>query len=218
MPSQPPGAVPPPGPHHGPPKWAWWVVGILVPVLGLSVTLITQTGNNAARSEPPSSAPRASAAAETPVAADPTDSPPADDTVTTASPPPSPSKASPKVLRTGNFSMHEGDYADLEHGTVGKSVKSSDFAVTGGVDDFSPMSGRVAEPAGGATPKTCTDALTDYPHDGASMDYGLEGTWFCLPTSANHLAAVEWMGDFENEGARFHFIVWDVPAPPAADR
>lgn len=214
MPSHPPLPTPP-APGHGPPRWAWWVVGILIPVLGLIVTLITQSGNNSPRD----AATQPSAAAvepvtpetptsETPATADPSEST-ADDVVT-VSPSPSPSQASAKILRTGDFTLARGHSADLEHGTVGTSVKNPDMAWHGG-DEFSAMNGRVADTWRGATPTICAKAL-DSPRSTGWMVAGLEGTWFCMPTSANHLAAVEWLGDGEG-GLQFHYIVWDVTAP-----
>lgn len=220
MPAQPPRPVPPPpagppsppAPGHGAPKWAWWVVGILIPVLGLVVTLITQSWTNSSRITPPSSsaAPKESVAPEGPSPADPTESPTTGDGVTTLSPSPSPSQASVKILRTGDFTLSRGYSADLEHGTVGETVESPDMAWNGG-DEFSAMNGRVADTHRGATPKICAKAL-DSSRSTGWMVAGLEGTWYCMPTSANHLAAVEWLGSGDG-GPRFHYILWDVTAP-----
>lgn len=227
MPSQPPRpAVPPepapPEPSHGPPKWSWWVVGILIPVLGLIVTLVTQSGNNSSRGAGPSVSPAASEEAESPKApatadasetADPDESPA--DGVTTPSPSSSPGTA-PNILKTGDFTLPQGHSADLEHGSVGETVKAPDMSWPGN-SDFSAMNGRVAEPAGGATPTTCEEALTgDEVTATGDMSYGKEGWWYCMPTSANHLAAVEWLGN-SKAGKRFHYIVWDKPAPAAAN-
>lgn len=213
MPSQPPRPVPPesPEPSHGPPKWAWWVVGILIPVLGLVVTLIAQSGTSSSRGAPaPSSTEsRGLPTPETSATADPSETP-ADDVVTTLSPLPSPSKAAAKILRTGDFTLIEGYSADLEHGTVGASVKNPDMAWTGG-DEFAAMNGRVADTSQGATPKICAKALDNSSSTGWMVS-GLEGTWFCMPTSANHLAAVEWLG-LGDGGNRYHYIIWDVTAP-----
>ncbi|MCX5398116.1 hypothetical protein OHA55_14220 [Streptomyces sp. NBC_00102] len=74
------------------------------------------------------------------------------------------------------------------------------------------MNGRVAEPSEGATPKVCAHVLLAFPQATGNMNSGLEGTWFCMPTSANHLAAVTWLGQ-GHDGMRFHYIVWDTPAP-----
>ncbi|MFD6528454.1 hypothetical protein [Streptomyces sp. NPDC060184] len=228
-PQEPPRAAPPepPRPDHAPPKWSWWVVGILVPVLGLIVTLIVQTGNSTSRDPlaPPSAASRDSAESATPAGSgtsettDPDGTPADDDTLTSPSPSPSeaspsepsPSEPSTKILRTGDFTLAEGNSADLEHGTVGASVESPDMAWSGG-GSFSVLNGRVAEPSQGATPRVCADMLLTFPHVTAEMNYGLEGTWYCMPTSANHLAAVAWLGR-GHDGMRFHYIVWDTPAP-----
>ncbi|MFF7363837.1 hypothetical protein [Streptomyces sp. NPDC008125] len=189
-----------------------------MPVLGLIVTLVVQTGNNTSRDPlaPPSAAARDSAEPGSPVApgtsetAAPAETP-ADDVVTTTSPSPSPSEGSAKILRTGEFTLAEGTSADLEHGTVGASVASPDMAWSGG-GSFSALNGRVAEPSQGATPKVCDHVLRTFPQPTGEMNSGLEGTWFCMPTSANHLAAVAWLGRGE-DGMRFHYIVWDTPAP-----
>ncbi|MGW2278243.1 hypothetical protein [Streptomyces sp. NPDC001770] len=228
MPAQPPRPAPqetprpappePPRPDHGPPKWSWWVVGILVPVLGLIVTLVVQAGNNASRDPlaPPSAAAQDSAEPESPASPGTSETPgpaetPAGDVVTTAPPSPSPSQGSAKILRTGEFTLAEGNSADLEHGTVGASVESPDMAWSGG-GSFSALNGRVAEPSEGATPKVCDHVLRAFPQPTGEMNSGLEGTWFCMPTSANHLAAVAWLGR-GTDGMRFHYIVWDTPAP-----
>ncbi|MFQ6144186.1 hypothetical protein ACLMNJ_14040 [Streptomyces seoulensis] len=190
-------------------------------MLGLVVTLITQSGNNSPRDaaaqpsapsvEPvtPETPTSETPTSETPATADPSEST-ADDVVTTVSPSPSPSQTSAKILRTGDFTLARGHSADLEHGTVGPSVKNPDMAWHGG-DEFSAMNGRVADTQKGATPKICAKAL-DSPRSTGWMVAGLEGTWFCMPTSANHLAAVEWLGDGEG-GLQFHYIVWGVTAP-----
>ncbi|MEU3658646.1 hypothetical protein AB0E77_02590 [Streptomyces sp. NPDC032940] len=210
----------PPQPVHGAPRWAWWVVGILVPVLGLVVTLINQSGNAPSHSSPapPAPAPAASAAPGTSAAEDPsepaTDEPAADEAVTTLSPSPSPSRTSAEILKRGDFSLAEGDSADLEHGTVGPSVASPDMSWSGG-DEFSAMNGRVSTSSSGATPRACAHVLEAFPRATGWMAAGTEGTWFCMPTSANHLAAVEWLGSDEN-GMRFHYIVWATPAPEDA--
>lgn len=217
MPSQPPRPTlpeppAPPEPGHGPPKWSWWVVGIVIPVFGLVVTLITQSGNNGSHGAPVTSP----TTTQEQAAADPTETPtqtPADDVVTTLSPSPSPSKTT-KILKTGDFTLLKGYSADLEHGTVGASVKNPDMAWNGS-DEFSAMNGRVADTHEGATPKTCAEAL-DSPSSTGWMVSGLEGTWFCMPTSANHLAAVEWLGSGDG-GIRYHYIVWDMTAPSGDD-
>ncbi|MER5748202.1 hypothetical protein [Streptomyces sp. NPDC002225] len=181
-------------------------------MLGLVVTLITQSWTNSSRITPPSSsaAPKESVAPEGPSPADPTESPTTGDGVTTLSPSPSPSQASVKILRTGDFTLSRGYSADLEHGTVGETVESPDMAWNGG-DEFSAMNGRVADTHRGATPKICAKAL-DSSRSTGWMVAGLEGTWYCMPTSANHLAAVEWLGSGDG-GPRFHYILWDVTAP-----
>lgn len=203
MPSRPPRPIPPER-GHVPPKWAWWVVGILIPVLGLVVTLIAQSGTSSSRGAPvPSSTGSGGLPApERAVTADPSETP-ADDVVTTLPPPASPSEAPVKILRTGDFTLIEGYSADLEHGTVGVSVKNPDMAWSGG-DEFSALNGRVADTSRGATPKTCAKALDNSSSTGW-MVAGLEGTWFCMPTSANHLAAVEWLG-LGDGGNRYHYI------------
>ncbi|WP_225835549.1 hypothetical protein [Streptomyces sp. NK08204] len=180
-------------------------------MLGLVVTLITQSGNGSSRGAlaPSSKVSQEPVTPETPTAVDPGEST-ADGTVTTLSPSPSPSKTPVKILRTGDFTLSRGYSADLEHGTVGASVKSPDMAWNGG-DEFSAMNGRVADTHEGATPKICAKALDD-PRSTGWMVYGLEGTWYCMPTSANHLAAVEWLGD-SADGPQFHYILWDVTAP-----
>ncbi|WP_416965086.1 hypothetical protein [Streptomyces sp. Agncl-13] len=181
-------------------------------MFGLVVTLITQSGNNGSHGAPVTSP----TTSQEQAAADPTETPtetPADDVVTTSSPSPSPSQTT-KILKTGDFTLLDGYSADLEHGTVGASVKNPDMAWDGG-DEFSAMNGRVADTRKGATPKTCAEAL-ESPSSTGWMVPGLEGTWFCMPTSANHLAAVEWLGS-EDGGIRYHYIVWDMTAPSGDD-
>ncbi|MGW0855299.1 hypothetical protein [Streptomyces sp. NPDC002690] len=193
-------------------------MGILVPVLGLVVTLVVGTSGSASRGvlAPPSAtagdptAPGASAPTGAPESAAP-DETPADDVVTSSSPSPSPSETSTKVIKRGDFTLTEGSSANLEHGVVGTSVPSPDMAWSGG-ESFSPLNGHVADSPKGATPRECAHMLTAFPQATGEMNTGEEGTWFCLPTSANHLAAVEWLGSGDG-GMRFHFIVWDTPAP-----
>lgn len=190
-------------------------------MLGLVVTLITQSGGNASRDAPAQapaasrevSTPETSPTPGTPSAADP-GATSANDVVTTSSPSPSPSKAPVKILRTGDFTLLKGYSADLEHGTVGTSVANPDMAWNGG-DTFAAMNGRVARSSEGATPKNCAKTL-DYASPTGWMVPNLEGAWFCMPTSANHLAAVEWL-DSGEDGVRYHYIVWDVTAPSDDD-
>ncbi|MFI0237897.1 hypothetical protein [Streptomyces sp. NPDC016845] len=189
-------------------------------MVGLGVTLITQSANSSAHNTP--TPPPRTSEGVTPTA-DPSERP-SDDVVTTSSPTPSAasspspspslslslSQTTAKILRTGDFTLLKGHSADLEHGASGVSVKNPDMAWNGG-DEFAAMNGRVADTPKGATPKTCAEALRS-PSSTGWMVYGLEGSWFCLPTSANHLAAVEWLG-FGNGGNRYHYIVWDTAAP-----
>lgn len=39
------------------------------------------------------------------------------------------------------------------------------------------------------------------------------GSWFCMPTSAAHVAALEYLGPDEDGRRQFHYIVWDMAAP-----
>lgn len=220
MPAQPPRPTPPEPPqpaHHGPPKWSWWVVGILIPVLGVLATLFAQSDNKDPRDAGPAAGSSTESQASSPTAdadesANPDETPGHEDLTT---PTPSPSHtAAPKILKTGDFTLAEGHSADLEHGTVGESVKAPDMSWSGGVY-YSAMNGRAGQPRGGATAKTCAAALMDSDvNQTVEISDGSEGLWYCMPTSANHLAAVEWLG-FGEKGERFHYIVWDVSAPPS---
>ncbi|MYW69933.1 hypothetical protein GTY65_38650 [Streptomyces sp. SID8379] len=193
-------------------------------MLGVLATLFTQSSNKDSRDDGPaagsSTATRESVSPEPAATTDPSGAAdasddPADGDLTTLSPSPS-QTAVAKILKTGDFTLPEGHSADLEHGNVGESVKAPDMSWPGGVS-YSAMNGRVGQPRGGATAKTCAAALTD--DDVAQtveISDGSEGLWYCMPTSANHLAAVEWLGTGE-KGERFHYIVWDVPAPSSDD-
>lgn len=39
------------------------------------------------------------------------------------------------------------------------------------------------------------------------------GSWFCMPTSAGHVAGLEYLGPGEGGRRQFHYIVWDMAAP-----
>lgn len=102
------------------------------------------------------------------------------------------------------------DSADLEHGTAGKTVVSPDIS-WGGDDSFAAMNGRVARSLEGATPTHCAKLIRNYSAGSESM--APMGSWFCLPTSAGHVAALQYLGPAENGQRQFHYIVWDVTAP-----
>ncbi|MGW7436562.1 hypothetical protein [Streptomyces sp. NPDC054849] len=115
MPAQPPqpGHVPQPAPSGGhPPRWAWWVIGIVVPVVGTVATVFATSGRNDA--QPPSAGGTASAvtASNPVVASSPSKSatPSVAPLVTrpgTASPSPTPSAASDLSAPAG-YQPHQG--------------------------------------------------------------------------------------------------------------
>ncbi|MET9149402.1 hypothetical protein [Streptomyces sp. NPDC004042] len=227
QPPQPPPPVPPAG--HGAPRWAWWVVGILIPVAGLVVTVATQqrpgsppsvaapsSGDAVVPGSPVITPAATSGAPDAPSEADAASSPDgeagadADAGADTGSPSPTPSGTpAAAVLRTGDLSLESGDSADLEHGTTGKSVRAPDIAWSGS-DDFSVLSGRITAATGGVTPARCVHNLRSYTNGSGWMSQ--DGEWFCLPTSAGHVAALEYLGRDEGR-RRFHYIVWDLAAP-----
>ncbi|MFI6967273.1 hypothetical protein [Streptomyces sp. NPDC050255] len=218
VPPEPPRPTPdPPEPaHHGPPAWSWWVVGILIPVVGVLATVFAQSSNKDSGDASPAAG--ASATARESAAVDVSDSPEPEETasgsdLTTLEPSPS-DTATVKILKRGEFTLPVGNSADLENGTVGESVKAPDIYLAEDVAYFSGMNGRVAHPSGGATAKTCATALagSEVKQTGNIQDGFDEGTWYCIPTSANHLAGVQWLST-SDEGERFHYIVWDMPAP-----
>lgn len=208
LPPHPP-HVPPHGPPtgHGAPRWAWWVVGIVIPVVGLVVTVLTQQRPDAPQAKPPSEhAPTAAPPASTPAAPGAS----ADEDTLTDSPSPTPSATAPAILRSGTFALEPGSRADLEHGTTGKSVESPDVSWSGN-DYFAALNGRVASSLEGATPTICADLIRDHSRGMARM--APSGSWFCMPTSAAHVAALEYLGPDEDGRRQFHYIVWDMAAP-----
>ncbi|MFI5663267.1 hypothetical protein [Streptomyces sp. NPDC051684] len=188
-----------------------------MPVLGLIVTLITQTGNGPKQGAPATAATTAQERSTPEASATSEANGPPDADASTVAPSPSPSQTAAKILKTGDFTLVEGDNADLEHGVVGKSVKGPDISLSGGDFEFAALNGRLAE-VGAATPASCEKKLKSsyYVRGTGNINPGLEGTWYCVTTSVDHIAAVEWLGDEEERGTRFHYIVWDVPAPPPA--
>ncbi|WP_338703292.1 hypothetical protein V2W30_38785 [Streptomyces sp. Q6] len=184
------------------------MVGILIPVIGLVVTVLTQQRSGTPQAGAPvghTSAPAPAPPATTPTTPRASAAQDAD----TASPS-SPSSAAPAVLGSGNFALEPGHSADLEHGTAGKAVKSPDISWSGD-DDFAALNGRVARSLEGATLTHCVDLIRDYSTGSASM--APAGTWFCMPTSAGHVAGLEYLGPIEGGRRQFHYIVWDALAP-----
>ncbi|MFE6665821.1 hypothetical protein ACFVFH_19970 [Streptomyces sp. NPDC057697] len=179
----------------------------MIPVIGLVVTVLTQQRSDTPQtSPPPGHAPTAAPPASPPAEPDAS----ADEDTAKDSPSPSPSKTAPAVLRSGTFALEQGGLADLEHGTAGKSVESPDMSWSGN-DSFSALNGRVASSLTGATPTTCADLIRDHSLGMARM--APAGSWFCLPTSAGHVAGLEYLGPGEGGRRQFHYIVWDMTAP-----
>ncbi|MFD9518594.1 hypothetical protein [Streptomyces sp. NPDC059979] len=94
MPAQPPqpGPVPQTAPAGHPPRWAWWVIGIVVPVTGTVATVLATSGKN--DTQPPATGGRAPVSATS--APQPTSAPSQSPTPSVAplSPSPGPSSAS----------------------------------------------------------------------------------------------------------------------------
>ncbi|NEB11319.1 hypothetical protein G3I32_21180 [Streptomyces coelicoflavus] len=178
-------------------------------MVGIVVTVATQQQSGSPSAVPPAGGtPTAAAASPRPASASPSasESAVAEESTSTS---PSPSTAV-SVIRTGDFALTPGDSADLEHGTAGPSVKNPDLS-WGGDDRFSALNGRIARSLDGVTAADCTRLIRKYPQ--GTGDMGMEGSWFCTTTGAGHVAAVEFLGRAEGAQRRFHFIVWDAPAP-----
>lgn len=211
MPPPPPNPPTPPG-SGGQPAWAWWVIGIVIPAIGIAVTLFSindrdsddsSTDNSAAQSQNPPATTGAQASGT-----------PADNGGEEEAAPSKP------VFGPADFSARAayGDAGFLEFDTVplqefGQSTDGTDLALDATAVEPVDAEGTVGPlPAGSgeATEAECKDAIQK--NSVSEVDL-TPGTRFCLQTGEGRTASLRVLSaPVEGEGnVRFKVTVWDLP-------
>lgn len=198
-----PSPIVPPQPQQ--PRWAWWLVGIVIPVLGLIVTLVVGSRNDSAGSEPPSV--RAADKDATPAA--------------TVGAEVAGEALPPKVRFTGEVRIelgNGGESVDLDSTPplVGQSFNGADIAIGATTDRptlGTPDSGlRLAPlPASGPVPgeAECAAAVT---RNGAYTAYLTRGARFCVQTRDGRTAYLRTVAAPAAGSVRIAVTVWEQPS------
>lgn len=207
---------PPGGPPHTsqPPRWAWWVVGIVIPVVGLLVTvLVSRPGSPASDSNTVQSAPtptRSSASAETAGQGQPAAAPTKDASVDKV-------LFGPEAVEADT--TDSGSYIDLDSAppiVADASLKSADIIFGASLGDpnlFVPGSGSMLAPlpTSGAAPTAdeCAQAVED---SGSYTANVKGGDRFCLLTGKGNVAYLEVVSAPSRGMGRLNVTVWGTPA------
>jgi hypothetical protein len=213
----PPGGSPyatSPGPPQAPqqPRWAWWVVGIVIPVVGLLVTLLVgrpgSSDDGTVESAPTPA--RSSAPAET---------------ASQGQPAPAPTKRAepdkplfgPEVVDADT--TDSGSYIELDTAppiVSDASLKSADIIFGASLGDpnlFVPGSGSMLAPlpASGAAPTAdeCAQAVED---SGSYTANVKRGDRFCLLTGKGNVAYLEVVSAPSRGMGKLNVTVWGTPA------
>ncbi|MGV9450895.1 hypothetical protein [Streptomyces sp. NPDC003635] len=221
--SAPNGTVPPPPPSPpgvgGQPAWAWWVVGIVIPVIGIVVTLLTLTdrgsdddgsnnsnaGSDKAGSEKGSDSDPAATAPRDPTQAANSAAPaapaygPADWTVEAA------------YGDAGYLELDTDPPQEFGQDTDGRDLYL-DATAAEPVDAEGQIGPLPAQAAGAADP-TEADCRTAIEKNGLSEVELTTGTRFCLQTGEGRIAYLRLLSaPVEDEGTvRFKVTVWGLP-------
>ncbi|MFC3574608.1 hypothetical protein ACFOZ0_15270 [Streptomyces yaanensis] len=185
---------PPPGPSQPPhqPRWAWWVVGILIPLLGILVTILVSRpgssddksdGNSGAPASTRSSAPAGSGATPDQSADQPAEKP-------SKSAPAAKPAFGPKVIEADT--TNSGSYMEFDTSeplvVANSTPKGADLIIsasTGGAPDlFVPESHMTLAPLAdsGAAP-TADECAASVQRNGTYTLPATRGGGFCLTTT-----------------------------------
>jgi len=196
----------PTGPPHGPqqPRWAWWVVGIVVPLVGVLVTVLASSDDDSA--EPPPT---------------PTQSPAPTEPTSSATRSASAAKVryGPVVFETdmtsGGQSVELDTTAPLPMGTLAKGEDLGVGATTGTPSLYSTGSTELTLaplPGSGPTPTEaeCAEAVE---RNGTYHGEAARGARFCLVTTEGRTAYLRVLSAPPGaEGKpKFEVTVWETP-------
>ncbi|MEU3936575.1 hypothetical protein AB0E85_31750 [Streptomyces sp. NPDC029044] len=202
----------PQGPHQ--PRWAWWVIGIVIPVVGILVTILVSgrdssdgTSEDQAQSPVRSSSSKESTDGEQPAA------------------PSEESAAAAEVLYgPDDFEVDLGSggmrYLDLDStapvvtGTDGEGDDLTVSTTAAAPTLYTPKSGNTlaALPASGSAPteSQCAEAVAD---NGTYSGEAARGSRFCLATTEGRTAYLSVVSAPAGRGtAKFKVTVWETPA------
>jgi hypothetical protein len=218
---------PPPAPHPTQPKWAWWVVGIAIPVIGIVVTIaVSRGGGSDGRSSntadspavrnPPATAPSTAGTSGTSATSGASGT-----SGSSGSSAPGPAAAPPRVL-FGPGPVSAGPsagYVELDTGPplVTQSNKAADIVfgypfaspelvTVGSTPTLAPLPSGSADP----TPEQCADAVAKrgtYLGGELSKD-----SRFCVRTDEGRTAYIRLLAaPAGNAPVRLEVTVWDLP-------
>ncbi|MBE8474185.1 hypothetical protein [Streptomyces justiciae] len=204
-------ARPPQGPHQ--PRWAWWVVGIVIPVVGILITVLMNgpgSSDDKAADDTDTVRPTTSADEKTATTPPPTKSPAADRVLY------GPDEV--KVDLSGGGAM----YIDLDTSEPllsGSDIKGADLIYQTTGDDptlYTPDSALTLAPLAGSgdapapTASECADAVES---NGAYTGTAQRGGRFCLLTGEGRVAYLRVVAVPPGRGVgRLDVTVWDTPA------
>ncbi|WP_371662278.1 hypothetical protein [Streptomyces sp. NBC_00280] len=210
-PYTPPQAPQAPQPSQ-PPRWAWWVVGIVIPVVGLLVTvLVGRPGSSDGRTVESAPTPtRSSASAENAGQGQPAPAP-------TKRAEPDKALFGPEVVDADT--TNSGSYIELDTAepiVSDSSLKGADIIFGASLGDpnlFVPGSGSMLAPlpASGATPTAdeCAQAVED---NGGYTSNVKRGDRFCLMTDKGRVAYLVVVTAPSTGIGKLNVTVWDTPA------
>ncbi len=211
-------APPPYPPSQGPqqPRWAWWVVGIVIPVVGLLVTvLVSRPGSSddkGAEPAPTSTKARSSAPADKTGQEQQPESPTKTSGAATAVHP----RFGPKVVDADT--TNSGSYIELDSAqpiVSGSSLKGADIIFGASLGDpnlFVPGSGSMLAPlpASGTAPTAdeCSDSVD---RNGTYTADVKRGDRFCLMTDEGRVAYLKVVTAPSTGTGKLNVTVWDTP-------
>jgi hypothetical protein len=212
---------PPPAPQQHQPRWAWWVIGIVIPLVGILVTvLVSRPGARDDKSDARPLPTRSSATAKDGAPQAPADRPTdeAEDTGGAQDTEAARPVFGPKEIQADT--TNSGSYIDFD-GTEPLVVASSTIegadliigAPTGGTPTlFVPDSQQTLAPLAGSgdvpTAQECTDSV------GRNATYTLEATRggrFCLETDEGRTVYLKVITNPSAGPARLQVAVWGPP-------
>lgn len=108
--------------------------------------------------------------------------------------------------------MGYGDSLNMETGAVGKVVDKPDITyVVAPMDQLIPLQGGIAEISAEITARNCATAL-EKATPSTTRSFG-GGDWFCVKTSAQHIAAVAVLSRADRSTpGQLRYIVWSMSA------
>lgn len=202
-------------PPSQPPRWAWWVVGIVIPLVGLLVTvLVSLPGSSDDKGVEQAPAPtpaRSSASAETSGQ----EQQPAASPTTTADV--VRARYGPAVVEADT--TNSGSYIELDAPqpiVLGSSLKGGDIIFGASIGDpnlFVPGSGPMLAslPASGTAPTAgeCADSVE---RNGSYTANVKRGDRFCLMTDEGRVAYLKVLTAPSSGTGKLAVTVWETPA------